>query len=286
MRRSRVLCTLLSIAAAAVSQQPVPGPVQPPPTAPVQGSSGRSSADVHTESRSRELFQSCDADSDDRLDLFEACEALETLGDPRDSSPFQRLDKDRDGYLGWPEFDQFFRTVVQRGGTFRVRTCRRLVAPTTGRQSLLPATPLQQFLQNLDQNHNEGLDPQEIDQLVRDAGLPPSLGIEMKALDLDQSGRIEETELAPMFEKLRTRLPLPGTTPAKPASPLPPEWAVADDNGDGAIDLEELTRALRRLDPTLARWARQLLQPLDADRNGRLTPGELPGVGTRPPTRS
>lgn len=283
MRRSRVLCTLLSIAAAAVSQQPVPGPVQPPPP-PVTGSSGRSSADVHTEPRSREMFSSCDADSDDRLDLFEACEALETLGDPKDTSPFQRLDKDRDGYLGWPEFDQFFRTVVQRGGTFRVRTCRRLVPQSAGQ--LQPATPLQQFLQNLDQNHNGGLDPLEIDQLVRDAGLPPSLGIEMKALDLDQSGRVEETELAPMFEKLRTRLPLPGAAPAKPASPLPPEWAVVDDNGDGAIDLEELTRALRRLDPTLARWARNLLQPLDTDRNGKLSPAELPGVGTTPPTRT
>lgn len=283
MRRSRVLCTLLTIAAAAVSQQPVPGPVQPP-TPQGAGSSGRSSADVHTEPRSREMFRSCDADSDDRLDLFEACEALETLGDPKDASPFQRLDKDRDGYLGWPEFDQFFRTVVQRGGTFRVRTCRRLEPQSTTQRQ--PATPLQQFLQNLDQNHNGGLDPQEIDQLVRDAGLPPSLGIEMKALDLDQSGRVEETELAPMFEKLRTRLPLPGTTPAKPASPLPPEWAIVDDNGDGAIDLEELTRALRRLDPTLARWARNLLQPLDADRNGKLTPTELPGAGTAPPTRT
>lgn len=283
MRRSRVLCTLLSIAAAAVSQQPVPGPVQPPPP-PIQGSSGRSSADVYTEPRSREMFTACDADSDDRLDLFEACEALETLGDPKDSSPFQRLDKNRDGYLGWPEFDQFFRTVVQRGGTFRVRTCRRLLPQSAPQRQ--PSTPLQHFLQNLDQNRNGGLDPQEIDQLVRDAGLPPSLGIEMKALDLDQSGRVEETELAPMFEKLRTRLPLPGTTPAKPTSPLPPEWAVADDNGDGAIDLEELTRALRRLDPSLARWARNLMQPLDADRNGRLAPTELPSGRTTSPTRS
>ena len=85
-----------------------------------------------------------------------------------------------------------------------------------------------------------------------------------------------------MFEKLRTRLPIPAPAAAKPPSPLPPQWAALDDDGDGTIDLEELTRALRRLDPGLAQWARQLLQTLDRDRNGKLGPAELPGSNTAP----
>lgn len=257
-------------------------PTEPNPAVPGQEppSRGASSADTHTDARSREMFTACDGDSDDRLDLFEASEALETLGDPKDGSAFRRLDQDRDGYLTWPEFDHHFRSVVQRGATFRVRTCRRLV--TQAPEQLQPgqATPLQRFLKLYDQNGNGGLDPAEIDLLVQKAGLLPVVGTQLKALDLDKSGRIEETELAPFFESMRGSLSLPGLAPEQPASPLPPQWAAIDGNGDGLIDVAELRRALQRLDPSLARWAERLLQNLDRDRSGKLGPAELPGSAT------
>lgn len=248
---------------------PTPGqaPVRPDPTP-------RASADVHTPARSRELFTGCDADGDDRLDLFEAAEALDTVGDPRDPGQFARLDRDRDGYLAWPEFDQLFRSVVQRGATFQVRTCRRPPAdPGAGDGA---ATPLLRFLRLHDLDQDGGLAPQEIDQLVQKAGLPPTVGTQLRGLDLDRSGRVDATELAPFFETLQGLLKLPLQGPARPASPLPAPWGDCDDDGDGKVTVEEFTRALQRLDPRLAPWSRQVLQRHDRDRSGWIDAADLP----------
>jgi Ca2+-binding EF-hand superfamily protein len=242
-----------------------------------QGTGDQSSADVHTEARSREMFTACDGDSDDRLDLFEACEALETLGNPKDSAAFQRLDRDRDGYLTWPEFDQQFRSIVQRGGTFRVKTCRRLVPQAPEQQQAGPMTPLQRLIQSYDKNGNGGLDPSEVDDLVRLMQLPPAIGTGLKALDLDLSGRVEETELAPFFDRLRGNTMIPGLSLPKAGATLPADWAPIDVNGDGVVDRPELARVLRHLDPTLARWANLLLNQLDRNKNGTLEADELPG---------
>lgn len=256
-------------------------PAKKPPEA--QGPGGRSSADAHTEPRSRELFTACDGNSDDRLDLFEACDALESLGDPKDSKPFLHLDRDRDGYLAWPEFDLHFKGVVKRGVTFRVRTCRRLVQQAPEQQQARAATPLQKFLKLYDGNGNGGLDPDEIDQLVKQLGLAPAIGTQIRSLDLDRSGGVEETELAPGFELLRSSLAISTPDPAKPSTTVPPTalpspWGSIDEDGDLAISLAELTAALRRLDPGLVRWAEHLLQRFDRDKNGKLSADELPGA--------
>lgn len=292
MRRWRALCSLVVGAALAVSepalgQQLSPLPPAPPrrtaraldeaKATPVQGQNGESSADVHTEARSREMFTACDGDSDDRLDLFEASEALETLGDPKDIEAFQRLDRDRDGYVTWPEFDQHFRSIVQRGITFRVKTCRRLVPQAPEQQQARPLSPMQRFVQTYDKNGNGGLDPSEIDDLVKVIQLPPVISTSMKALDLDLSGRVEETELAPFFDRLRGSIAIPGLELPKSATALPAAWAPIDTNGDGVIDQAELKSALRHLDPTLARWAALLLKQLDRDKDGTLDASELPG---------
>jgi len=256
----------------------------------LQGPSGRASADVHSEPRSREMFTACDGNSDDRLDLFEASEALEALGDPKDGKSFLRLDGDRDGFLAWPEFDLHFRSVVRRGSTFRVQTCRRLVQQAPEQQQPRAATPLQKFLKLYDGNANGGLDPDEIDKMVQALQLAPAIGSQLKALDLDNSGRIEETELAAKFEEfaprlelLRSVLPFPLFGAPKAAVPMAAPWGSLDEDGDGAIGLDELTGALRRLDSGLERWAKHLLQRLDADKNGKLTPEELPGATTAGP---
>jgi Ca2+-binding EF-hand superfamily protein len=265
---------LLGVAAGAGAQ------VRPPaPDEAKAAGGGRASADAHSERQSRELFAACDADSDDRLDVFEAAEALESLRDPKNHEAFARIDVDRDGFVSWPEFDRHFRAIVERGNSFRVRTCRRLVQQAPEQQPAQPLTPLQRFLRFHDANQDGGLDPGEVETMVRKAGLLPSLGSQLRGLDLDQSGRIEETELAPYFEILRAVLPLPKDAPAAAAS-LPAPWGAIDANGDGTIDADELAAALRRIDPQLARWAAEILRAADRNRDGKLEAAELPGTGT------
>lgn len=294
MRCSSILGLFL-VTASALGQQAAPerpatpAPAPTPATTPTPTAPGQSSADVHSEARSRELFTACDGDGDDRLDLFEASDAFENLGDPRDPTGFRRLDTDRDGYVTWPEFDAWFRSVVRHGATFRVRTCRSLVQQAPELQRAQAPTPLQRFLQLYDENRNGGLDPEEIDRLVKQQGLPPTTAAQLRALDLDHSGRVEETELAPFFERLRTALPLSGairaTDTTKSPAGLPPQWAALDLDGDGRIDVGDLANALRRIDPDLARWAPQLLRACDKNHDGTLGPDELPGpkAGQVPP---
>ncbi len=222
--------------------------------------------------QSRDLFRACDADDDDRLDVFEASDALEAVRSPRDNAGFKRLDGDRDGYVSWPEFDLALRAVLTTGSTFRVHTTRPLTESGTTPRA---ATPIRQFLQLHDRNGNGGLDPSEVAEFLRQASLPPTLSSSMRQLDGDQDGRISETELQPWFEQLSGKT-LPAPTGA--GSPLAPPWDAADKNHDGAIDAAELRSALRRLDPALDAWTAQLLKALDKDRDGTLRPTELPGA--------
>jgi len=268
--------SLLCVAAAtltAQAPQPIPRAetgTQPLP-APV-------SADSWSEAKSRDLFTACDGDSDDRLDLFEAADALDSIADAKDSEAFLRLDADRSGFLSWPEFDDHLWTVVSRGGTFHVRPCRRFVERAPERQEAREATPLQRFLRLHDENGDGGLDSPEIERLVVRAELPPSLAGKLRALDHDRSGTVDEPELAPWFELLRGIVPEARITPPAPAGGLPPPWRAGDLDANGRIDEAELTAVLRRLDAGLARWAAVLLRKLDRDKDGALGVDELPTV--------
>ena len=111
---------------------------------------------------------------------------------------------------------------MQRGNTFRVKTCRRLVPQAPEQQQALPLTPMQRFVQTYDKNGNGGLDPNEIDDLIKVIQLPPVIGTGMKALDMDFSGRVEESELAPFFDRLRGTIAIPGLELPKSATALPP----------------------------------------------------------------
>jgi hypothetical protein len=268
---------LLSVAAASAPAQDVPPPGRseaparqlPPPIA----------AGSYSEARSRDLFTACDGDGDDRLDLFEASDALDAIAGPKDNEPFLRLDVDRSGFLSWPEFDEHFWQVVERGGTFHVRPCRRAVDQTPERTEARASTPLQRFLRLHDENGNGGLDEPEIERLVAGAGLPPGLASRLRSQDLDRSGRIDETELAPWFELLRGIVPEAALAPAAPAGGLPSPWRTADADTNGRLDEAELAAVLRRLDATLVRWAGVLLQKLDRDKDGVLGADELPAAG-------
>lgn len=245
---------------------------------------GRTTLDVYSPTTSRELFSACDGDSDDRLDVFEAGDALETVHGPTDAKGFAAIDSNRDGYITWPEFDALFKLAIQRGNTFRVQTCRQFVQASPELATTRDQTPLQKFVQLVDKNRNGALDPDEIDQFVQSADLPPALSGMLRTLDLDRSGRLEAAELAPWFEQLRGRLPMFGTamagTTAANNDPkrLPPPWLDIDKNADNKVDADELARALQRIDPSLARWAPLLLKARDVSKNGALTVDELPNT--------
>lgn len=217
----------------------------------------------------RDLFRACDLDADDRLDVFEASGALDGLRDARDVDGFARLDTDRDGFVGWVEFDANFRRSLQRQGAFRVRTSRPLAGDPRGNSEL------QQFVRLYDADHDGALDPAEIEQLLRLGIVPQGLGARLKGLDQDGSGQLEPAELAPWFDQL----PRPQRTPPErpgAGSLLPPPWNVCDADKNNTVDLDELALSLRRLDPTLQRWAAALLAKLDRDGDGQLQPAELP----------
>jgi len=258
-RLSRLLPPLLAAATwlGPLGAQP---PNQPAPTE-------RTFRGTHDEALSRDLFTACDGDGDDRLDIFEAGATLGLVRGPQDSDGFHRIDKDRDGFLSWSEFDQAFRRALAGGGSFKVRPVRPLAAPTPKPQL---ATKLQQFLQMHDANRNGGLEPGELDQFLRQANLPPGLGAQLRLLDQDRSGRLEAAELAPWLDRLM------GPTTATPsASPMPAPFGDADTDGNQAIDDAELARVLRRLDPLLGSWAGELRLRLDRDRDGALQAAEL-----------
>lgn len=272
------LIGLLVTTNAAAAQQPGP---PSPPTEPPKATE-RTYRGPYDAGTCRDWFRACDADGDDRLDVFETSSALDTMRDVRDVEGFGRIDTDRDGFVSWLEFDATFRHALQRQGTFRVRTCRNPVVE--GRSG----SELQQFLQLHDANRNGGLDPIEIDQIVRLGTVPPTLAGKLRSLDHDGSGRIDEAELAPWFEQLPRPIRVPPERPGA-GSLLPAPWNVCDADKDDLISPAELGLALRRLDPTLERWVQALLQQLDRNRDGMLQPAELPSragaseSGTLPP---
>jgi Ca2+-binding EF-hand superfamily protein len=230
---------------------------------------------TYDESTSRELFRACDANSDDRLDIFETADAFEVLASPRDLQGFARLDSDRDGYLTWPEFDQRFQKGLEHGGTFTVKTCRPYVLPEPPPQ---PLTPLQKFIKLYDKDEDGGLSPTEITDLLKATGLPEAVGGILMQSDLDKSGKVEEAELAPWFQNL----PKPAETDKSSATTsLKQPWLDADANLDQAIDAAELTALLRRLDPGLLRWTKSLIQKLDGNKDNKLSATEL--AKTEPP---
>lgn len=277
------LCLLAAAAAAQVPGAPAPAPkplpgLFPPPTqapkpvdaAPPPRGTARTFRGQCSEATSRDLFTSCDADGDDRLDIFETSEAFDALKSARDTGGFARFDFDRDGYVSWPEFDRALHDTLDRGGAFTVRTARPFAPPTPTPQA---ATPARKLLQLYDANKNGGLDPIEIDAYVAQDKLTPALGLDLKQADADRSGRVEEAELeAWLTRQFRGANLEVGTT-----SDLPPPWQRVDKDQNGSIDVTELAATLRLLDPALAVWAEQLLLALDTNGDGRLQPAELPG---------
>lgn len=256
----------------------LPNPLAPKPATPQQGpqhDSLRPKLEEHkyqggySKSRSHELFKACDRNSDDRLDIIEAADAFDVLHSAKDHHGFARIDTDRDGFVTWPEFDARFKKGLENGGTFRVRTSRPFVLPDPPPQ---PLTPLQKFIRLYDKDGDGSLSPTELTDLLKQTGLPVDLADTLLKSDLNQSGTVEEAELAPWFQMLK----LPVTaTPTPDTGGLRQPWLDADANSNQAVDLFELNVLLRRIDPALLRWSKQLLAKLDTDGDGKLSAAEL-----------
>ena len=227
----------------------------------------------YSESTCRELFRACDSNSDDRLDVFEASDSFDVIPSPRDLDGFSRIDKDRNGYVTWTEFDQRFKKGLEHGGTFVVRTVRQFVLPEPPPQ---PLTPLQKFIRLYDKDEDGRLSATEIADLLKASGLPDLLTGVLMQSDLDKSGNIDETEIAPWYAEVyqsssAAKLDENPSTSTELTQP----WADADSDSDNAISDKELTALLRRLDPGLLRWTTSLLSALDANKDGKLSSKEL-----------
>lgn len=267
----------------AIAQAPASNAIRgatPPPSAAT--ASGAATVERATEmtydrDRSRALFAACDADSDDRLDLFEAQSALQDVGEPGNLNWFRRLDTDRDGYVDWPEFDAFYRNVVRDGNTLHLRLLRALPAVATPAGGGLGQAP-RRTIDLFDANHDGALDIAEGEAMLKELGVPPNLIRMAPTLDTDRDGRYSQSELAPAMQLLHIDLfaPVAPKSGGPAATVLPAPWQEVDGDNNQSIDRKELALALRRIDPQLDRWTAKIMAATDRNGDGRLSPGELP----------
>lgn len=260
------LSTALALCTALAAQQAEP---------PKQGTTPR--REVSTGSydiqNSRQLFAACDRNGDGDLDLFEAVDAIDSLDGSRDR--FRRLDRNRDGFLGFAEFDRHFQDVIVHGGMMRLFTLRPVAL--IDREEARSQAP--RLMQLFDRDRSGELSQPEIARMLEYANLPLPL---LKQVDIDRnrSGTLSMEELTPILPFLQ----LPGIErqQAPPgATILPSPFDSWDLDASGAIDPSELALALRRVDPQLSRWAEAAMPGLDRNKDWRLSAEELRGQEPR-----
>ncbi|MFN7670102.1 MAG: hypothetical protein ACK5S5_06620 [Planctomycetota bacterium] len=209
-----VLVVLGAARLAPAQTTPAPAPRGGKPAAPRPPEQRTVRGDC-SEAQSRNLFAGCDTDGDDRLDVFEASGAIEALRGLRDLDGFARFDVDRDGFIGWQEFDRVLRATLDSGLPFRV-TVLRPAAPATPEVRSLAAP--QALLLEHDADRDGALDAVELGGALRrlDARCALWSAELLRALDQDRDGKLQATELAPL---------------AKIAPPPPPAAAAAARSG-------------------------------------------------------
>lgn len=227
------------------------------------------------EPRSLALFAACDRDSDDRLDVFEIRSAMVDLRDTRDASVFRRLDADSSGFLEWNEFDERFRTLVQRSGSFRVRPVHEPVPLRDPTVPVAEMDPTATVLRAVDTDGDGGLAASEFAAFLRKHADNDGLARHFDTLDLDRSGLLDEHEFAPVLQWVPDVFDQLIAAREDDRSAIPPDHRAADRNLDGVIDRDELRAALALLDPSLKRWTDRILTRADRTRNGTLGGAEL-----------
>lgn len=225
---------------------------------------------VYDRGQSRRLFASADRNADDRLDMSEAGACLHTVDGIRDRKAFRRLDEDRDGFLGWREFDAHLRSVLREGGTFYLMPIRRSELDSYRPAGSEPSRSEPTVMERLDTNGDGSVSRAEIRKLLEAAGLPTNLVAQFPVLDRDRSGELSASEVAPLAPLLPQLGSLNGG-----ATGLPTEYRGADRDDDGKVNRSELVECLRVLAPGLERWADKVLQDADSNGNGTLDQQEL-----------
>lgn len=252
------------------AQAPAAGPIAAQPAAETKPKTERVVVREYDATRSTALFAACDSNGDDRMDIFEARAAMESTGSPTEIQWYRRLDQDRDGYLSWPEFDRFYRDLVQSGNSLQLTLARGLKASTEVTAPLADAT-LADTIKLFDKNQDQKLDTEEAQAMLRSLGAPPqALGM-LQLLDKDRDGKFDEADLAPHWNALQKSgaLQKGGKEPGSQA------LLALDLDANGSVSAQELARALRRIDPQLERWAPQILAAADKDKDGVLRGPEL-----------
>lgn len=255
---------------------PLLAQTEPQPVLVVPGEDGKLqqiehvAADTYTPDKSRELFAACDDDGDGTLDLFETAAALDdTISSVRELERFRRLDRNRDGGVDFDEFDRHYREVIRHGGTFRVHPSKRSAAVAADQAWLE-----QQLLRMFDRDRSGDFSREEAEAVLAAANVPASVSAMLARIDSKVHRRFAAAELLPLLQGCR--IPgLPEAPKTGVALQLPATFAALDSNHDGAIDDLELAAALRRCDPSLARWAPLILHAADRDGDGKLTAEEL-----------
>jgi Ca2+-binding EF-hand superfamily protein len=188
----RALLPLVCLCTAAAAQT-APPPAGGKPASPRQPEVRVVRGDC-SEAQSRSLFTSCDADGDDRLDVFEAGEAIEMVHGARDVDGFARFDVDRDGFVTWREFDRALHTTLDAGATFRVKPARAAAPATPETKPLVDAKAL---LTTHDANRDGALDATELGGALRrvDARLATWAAELLRACDADRDGKLQPAEL-------------------------------------------------------------------------------------------
>jgi Ca2+-binding EF-hand superfamily protein len=227
-----------------------------------------------SEARSLALFEACDRDADDLLDVLELRRALVDLQGTRDPAVFRRLDTDNSGFVEWPEFDARYRTSLETIGKFRVQPLREvplLRDPTTPASDVDPS---ERILGALDEDGDEALSPAEFTKFLRRMAIDVRLADKFALLDLDDSGQLELLEFAPVLQWAPQVWTQMGRT-EEVRRAMPEEYRSADRDLNGVIDAGELRSALARIHPSLARWTESILDAADRQRSGTLGAAEL-----------
>lgn len=256
-----------------LAQQPAQRAATPQPAAEPKPRQERVTVRDYDQPRSVALFAACDSNSDDRLDVFEARAAFSSVGEPQDIRWYRRLDQDRDGYLDWPEFDRFYRDLVQNGDALQLTLARQL-SSSVAVASPLAGAELRDTIRLYDKDEDGQLDKTEMGAALDAMGAPQGALVLVQLVDQNRDGKFSEAEIAPHWDSLRGKSAVAQLATKQDEHKV--AMAALDLDANGSVSVPELARALRRIDPQLARWAQQIHEAADTNKDGALRGQEVP----------
>lgn len=217
--------------------------------------------DRYHEPTSRKAFAACDRNGDDRLDIREAGASIPTMGD---IARFRTLDRNRDGYVHFPEFDLRYRSLIERKAAFRFKPRQAFVVPEAARQPSKAAKTAEIIgfvVKMLNEDDDPYISKAEFAGLVKTLKQPPLMIEYFAVLDRDMSGGLSASELEPIILKFPYLLEL-----ARQATPTATVQAV---------EKKQLHERLDRIHPTLGRWSAELFGRADRNGDGKLDADEM-----------